>query len=125
MKATVAVFLLTFVTVIIGGFVFYQFASDLTEKMKTTFPTQSLQLESFSLSDTCLRICVKNYASVDVLITEVYLNEETHSLREPVTISPSETSTIDLFGSFSHGEAYDVKIFSGVGFPLIFHVEYK
>jgi FlaG/FlaF family flagellin (archaellin) len=124
-KAAVAVFLLIFVTVVVGGLVFYQFASDLTEKMKTTFPARSLQIESFDFSDTCLRIHVKNYASVDVQVTDVYVNGETHNPRGTVTISSGDIRAIDLFGSFSQGEAYEVTLFSGVGLPIVFQVEYK
>ena len=125
MKAVVGVFLLMSVTAIVGGVVFYQFASDITERMKTTFPTQSLQIESFEFTDTRLRIYIKNYSSLDIQVTDVNVNGIVLESGTSVMITPSEVRVIDLPGSYSHGEACDVTVFSGVELPLVCQLEYK
>lgn len=125
MKTAVAVFLLVFATVVVGGFVFYRFAFDLTEKMKTTFPAQTLLLEAYDVNETCLRVYVRNYASLGVQVTEAYVNERLCDLRQPATVAPNEIGIINLKGSYVRGGTYNVKIFSGLGLPLVFNVEYR
>lgn len=123
MKTAVAVFLLAFVTVVVGGFVFYEFAYDVTEKMKTTFPAQTLQLEAYDVNETCLCVFVRNCAPSAVQVSEAYVNGQTRDLQQAVLVRPSEIGRINLLGSYLVGETYSVGIFSGLGFPLIFDVD--
>jgi len=125
LKAAVAAFILVFVTVVTAGFVFYQFAFNLTERMKTTFPAQTLQLESYSINETYLTVHIRSFASANVQVTEVYVNEKVCNLKKSITILPSEIGVIELYGIYVRGTYYVVKIFSGLGLPLAFNVEYE
>jgi len=125
LKAAVAVFLLVFATVIFGGFVFYRFMFDLTEKMKTTFPAQTLLLEAYDVNETCVKVYVRNCASLGVQVTEAYVNERLCDLRQSATVAPSEIGIINLEGSYVRGETYSVKIFLGLDSPLVFDVDYR
>jgi hypothetical protein len=125
LKAALAAFILVFVTAVTAGFVFYQFASNLTERMKTTFPVQTLQLESYSINETYLTVRIRSFASANVQVTEVYVDEKVCNLKKSITISPSEIGVIDLYGIYVRGKAYVVKIYSGLGLPLVFNVEYE
>ena len=125
MKAAVAAFLLVFATVVVAGVVFYQFAFDLTEKMKTTFPVQALQLESFDINETCLTVRVRNFASASVQVTEIYVNDQICRIQKPVTIMPNSIGAVNLHGKYVKGGIYVVKVFSGLGLPLVFNVEYQ
>lgn len=89
MKLAVGALLLTFVTAVTAGFFVYQFMFTLTEKMKTAFPTQSLQLEHLNINGTCITISARNFASVDVQITGVYINDKVYSLTENVFVPPT------------------------------------
>lgn len=125
MKAAVAAFLLVFATVVVAGVVFYQFAFNLTEKMKTTFPVQALQLESFGINETCLTFRVRNFAYATVQVTEVYVDDQICSLEKSVTVTPNSIGAINLHGKYVKGGIYVVKVFSGLGLPLVFNVEYQ
>jgi len=117
--------LLTFITAITAGFFVYQFMFSLTEKMKTAFPTKSLQLESVNINGTCITISVINFASINVRITEAYVNGKAYSLTDNISISPSNVGTINLHGNYVEGETYTVKIVSSLGSPLIFDAKYE
>lgn len=125
MKAAVAAFILVFVTVVTAGFAFYQFAFNLTERMKTAFPVQTLQLESYSIDETYLTVRIRSFASANVQVTEVYVNEKICDLKNTISISPGEISVIKLYGIYVRGRTYTVKIFSGLGLPLVFNIENK
>ena len=124
MKLAIGALLLTFATAITAGFFVYQFMFSFTEKMKTAFPTQSLQLESMDINSTCITIFVRNFASINVQITEVYVDGKAYSLTENIVISPSNVGAIHLHGSYVNGETYTVKIASSLGSPLILDVKY-
>ncbi len=115
--------LLTFITAVTAGFFVYQFMSNLTEKMKTAFPTQPLQTE-FNVNSTCITISVRNFASVNVQIIEAYINGEEYGLTEKTVISPGDLGTIHLHGTYVEGETYTIKITSSLGSPLILDVKY-
>ena len=125
MKLAVAALLLTFTTVITAGFVFSQFAFNVTERMKTTFPAQSLQLESYEINRTCITMRIANLASASVRITAVYINEEMYNLQETIVVSPSEVAAVYLYGVYVVGKTYFVKVFPGLGLPLVFSAEYE
>jgi hypothetical protein len=124
LKLAIGALLLTFVTAITAGFFVYHFMFSLTEKMKTAFPTQSLQLESMDINSTCITISVRNFASVNVQITEVYINGKAYSLTENIVISPSNRGVIRLYGTYVDGETYTVEIASSLGSPLVIEVKY-
>ena len=116
--------LLTFLTAITAGFFVYQFMFNLTEKMKTAFPTQPLQVESTDINSTCITICVRNFASVNVQITEVYVNDKAYSLPENIVISPSNVRVIRLYGTYVNSETYTVKINPSLGSSIAVDVKY-
>jgi len=116
--------MLTFITAITAGFFIYQFMSDLTEKMKTAFPTQGLQVLPVSLNNTCITVSVENSASVNVLIIEVYVNGEKHNLAENNIIPPNDIVRIHLYGTYIKGETYTLKITPSLGSPLILDIKY-
>ena len=116
--------MLTFVTAVTAGFFVYQFMFNLSEKMKTAFPTQSLQLEGVNINSTCVTISARNFASVNVEITGVYINGKAYSLTENIVISPDDVGTIHLHGTFVEGETYTLKITSSLGSPLVSDVKY-
>ena len=124
MKLAMGALLLTFLTAITAGFFVYQFMFSLTEKMKTSFPTQPLQLESMDINSTCIIICVRNFASVNVQITEVYVNDKAYSLTENIVISPSNVGVIRLYGTYVNGKTYTVKINPSLGSSLILDVKF-
>ena len=124
MKPAIGVLLLSFITTITAGFVVYQFASSFTERMKTVFPAQSLQLESVYINNTCMTVYVRSLASVDIQITEAYVDDDPHDLRENVIISPGSVGIIHLYGAYSVGEAYSVKIIPSLGSPIVLNKKY-
>jgi hypothetical protein len=124
LKLAVGALLLTFVTAVTAGFFVYQFMFSLTEKMKTAFPTQSLQLEHVNINSTCITISVRNFASVNVQITGVYINGKAYSLTENVFVSSNGVGTIHLHGTYVEGETYTLKITSSMGSPLVSYVKY-
>ena len=116
--------MLTFVTAVTAGFFVYQFVFDLSEKMKTAFPTQSLQLEGVNINSTCIIISVRNFASVNVEIMGVYINDKAYGLTENIAISPDDVGTIHLRGTFMEGETYTLEITPSLGSPLVPDVKY-
>ncbi len=124
MKLAVGALLLTFVTAVTAGFFVYQFTFTLTEKMKTAFPTQSLQLERVNANNTCITVSVRNFALVDVQITGVYVNGKAYSLTENIFVPPNSVGTIHLHGTYVEGESYTLKITSSLGSPLVSVVKY-
>lgn len=116
--------MLTFITAITAGFFIYQFMSDLTEKMKTAFPTQGLQVLSVDLNNTCITVSVKNSASVNVYITEVYVNGGKYNLAENKIVPPIDVVKIYLYGIYIKGETYTLKITPSLGSPLILDIKY-
>lgn len=116
--------LLTFLTAITAGFFVYQFMFGLTEKMKTAFPTQTLQLESIDINHTCIRISVRNFAATNVKVAEVYINNKEYSLTENIVVSPSNVGVIRLYGAYVKGETYTVEIKPSQGLSLILDVKY-
>lgn len=125
MRLAVASLILVFATVLAAGFAFSQFTFNLTEKLKTTFPAQTLQVEFFGINKTCITVQIRNFASVDVQVTEVYVDGERCDLQEPVVVSPNEIGIVFLRGHYVNGRAYNVRMFSGLSFPLVFDVKYK
>lgn len=117
--------LLTFITAVTAGFFVYQFMFSLTDKMKTAFPTQALQSESVNINGTCITVSVKNFASVNVQITEAYINDKKYRLTEKIVISPNTVGIIRLYGTYLKGEIYTVKITASLGSPLILDVKYE
>jgi len=124
LKLAMGALMLTFITAITAGFFIYQFMSDLTEKMKTAFPTQGLQVLPVSLNNTCITVSVENSASVNVLIIEVYVNGEKHNLAENNIIPPNDIVRIHLYGTYIKGETYTLKITPSLGSPLILDIKY-
>jgi hypothetical protein len=124
LRLAVGALVLTFVTAVTAGFFVYQFMFNLSEKMKAAFPTQSLQLEGVNINSTCVTISARNFASVNVEITGVYINGKAYSLTENIVISPDDVGTIHLHGTFVEGETYTVKITSSLGSPLVSDVKY-
>lgn len=124
MKLAIGALLLTFTTAITAGFLVYQFMSSLTEKMKTVFPTQPLQLESVHINNTCITVYVRSFASVNVQITEAYVNGDAHGLTENTIISPGNVGIIHLHGTYLIGETYTVKITPSLGSSLVFNIKY-
>lgn len=124
MRLAIGALLLTFATALTAGFFVYQFMFNLAESMKTAFPTRSLQLESVNINSTCITISVRNFASVNIQITNVYINGETYSLTDNIFISPSNIGVIHLHGTYMESETYTVKIASSLGSPLIIDVKY-
>jgi hypothetical protein len=124
LKLAVGALLLTFVTAVTAGFFVYQFMFNLTEKMKTAFPTQSLQLERVNINSTCITISVRNFASVDVQITGVYVNGKVCSLTENVFVPPNGVGTVHLHGTYVEGETCTLKITSSLGSQLVSVVKY-
>lgn len=124
MKLAVGALLLTFVTAVTAGFFVYQFTFTLTEKMKTAFPTQSLQLERVNVNNTCITVSVRNFALVEIQITGVYVNGKANSLTENIFVPPKGVGTIHLHGTYVEGESYTLKITSSLGFPLVSVVKY-
>ena len=124
MKLGVGALLLTFVTAVIAGFFVYQFMFTLTEKMKTAFPPQSLQLEPVSINNTCMTLSVRNFASVNVQITGAYVNGKANSLTENVFVPPNGVGTIHLYGTYVKGENYTLEITSSLGSPPPYDVKY-
>ena len=116
--------MLTFITAVTAGFLVYQFMFSVTEKMKTAFPTHALQLESVDINNTCITISVRNYASVNVQITEAYVNGEKHALIENTVISPGGTGTMHLNGVYVEGKLYTLKVTPSLGSPLKIVVKY-
>lgn len=116
--------MLTFITAITAGFFVYQFMSSLTEKVKTAFPAQSLQLESVHINNTCLAVYVRSFASVNIQIMEAYVNDKVCNLKENIVISPGNVGVVYLYGTYVNGETYTVKIISSLGFPLVFNLKY-
>jgi len=121
----VAALMLTFVTAIIAGFFMYGFIFGLTERMKTTFPTEPLKHESAHVNDTCLTVYVSSFASVNIQVVEVYIDEVMHSLSEKVTVAPGAVSMIQLYGTYTKGKTYIVRIVPSVGPSLILEVKYE
>jgi len=115
---------LTFVTAVTAGFFVYHFVFSLTEKMKTAFPTQSLQMESVNINSTCITISVRNFASVNVRITGIHIDGKVHNLTENIVIPPNDVGTIHLHGAFAEGETYTLKIAPSLGSPLVSYVKY-
>jgi hypothetical protein len=124
LKLAVGALLLTFVTAVTAGFFVYQFMFTLTEKMKTAFPTQSLQLERVGINSTCITISVRNFASVNVQITGVYVNGKANSLTENISVSPNGVAMFHLHGTYVEGENYTLKITSSLGSPLVSVIKY-
>jgi hypothetical protein len=124
LKLAVGALLLTFVTAVTAGFFVYQFMFNLTEKMKTAFPTQSLQLEHVNINSTYITISVRNFASANVQITGVYINGKVYSLTEDVFVSSNGVGTIHLHGTYVKGETYTLKITSSLGSPLLYDEKY-
>ncbi len=124
MKLAIGALLLTFVTAITAGFLVYQFMFSLTERMKTTFSTQPLQLESIHINNTCITVYIRSSASVNVQITEAYVNSKAYSLTETIVISPGSMGIISLYGTYVDGETYDVKITPSLGSSMIFNIKY-
>lgn len=125
MKLAVAALLLTFVTAVTAGFVVNRFITDLSEQMKTAFPTRTLELVSVSINNTCLTIYVKNFASINVKIVEAYVNGELHDLKENVVISSGGVGMVHLYDEYVKGETYSIKIVPSFGSPINFSVKYK
>lgn len=125
MKLAVAALMLTFITAITAGFFVYQFMFSLTEKMKTAFPTQSLQLESAGFNSTCLTVYARSLASVNVQIMEAYVNDKKCDLNENILISPGVVGVIHLYGIYINGETYIVRIVPSIGPPSDFHIKYE
>jgi len=124
LKIAMGALLLTFITAITAGFLVYQFMFSLSEKMKTAFPTQPLHLESTYINNTCIIVYVRSFASVNVQITEAYVNGEICKLTEKIVILPNTMGIIHLYGVYVNGEVYTVKIVPSLGSPLIFDVKY-
>ena len=124
MKLALGALLLTFVTAVTAGFFVYQFTFTLTEKMKTAFPIQSLQLERVDINNTCITVSVRNFALVEVQITGVYVNGKANSLTENVFVSPKSVAMFHLHGTYVEGETYTLKITSSLGSPLVSVVKY-
>lgn len=124
MKLAVSALLLTFVTAITAGFFVYQFSSSLTEKMKTAFPSQPLQLETVTINNTCLTFWVRSYASVGVQVSEVYINDSKYDLKENIVVYSGTVGTVQLRGSYVRGETYKVKVVPSFGSPLVFTKKY-
>lgn len=125
MKAAVAALMLTFITAITAGFFVYQFIFSLTEKMKTAFPAQLLQLESVNFDNICLTVYVRSVASVNIQIMEAYVNGNACNLNENVIIPPGAVGVIHLYGTYRKGETYIVKIIPSVSSPLVFDTKYE
>ncbi|MDI6904065.1 MAG: hypothetical protein QMD13_01025 [Candidatus Bathyarchaeia archaeon] len=125
MKLAMAALMLTFITAITAGFFVYQFMSSLTEKVKTAFPAQSLQLEYVHINNTCLTVYVRSFASVNIQIMEAYINDSIRNLKENIIISPGTVDVVYLYGTYVNGETYTVKIISSLGFPLVFNLKYE
>jgi hypothetical protein len=124
LKLAVGALLLTFVTAVTAGFFVYQFMFTLTEKMKTAFPPQSLQLELANINSTCITISVRNFASANVQITGVYINGKANSLTGNVFVPPNGVGTIHLHGTYVKGENYTLEITSSLGSPPPYNVKY-
>ena len=124
MKPAIGVLLLSFMTTITAGFVVYQFASSFTERIKTAFPT-SLQLESVQINNTCMTVYVRSLASINIQITEAYVDDDPYDLTEDIVISPGSVGIIHLYGAYSVGEAYTVKIIPSLGSPIILNKKYS
>ena len=125
MKLAVAALLLTFVTAVTAGFVVYHFMANLSEKMKSAFPAQTLELVSKSINNTCLTVYVRSFASVNVKVVEAYVNGEPCDLKESVVISSGEVGIIHLYHEYRKGETYTVRIVPSLGSSLIFSVKYE
>lgn len=117
--------MLTFVTAITAGFFVYHFMFSLTDRMKTSFPTQILELRSVSINSTCITVSVKNHASVNVQILEAYVNGEKYNLSEDVTFSANDVETIHFYGTYIEGEVYTVKITPSLGSALVREITYE
>lgn len=95
-------------TAVTAGFVVYHFMSNLTERMKTAFPTQPLQLEAAYANETCITLYVRSFASVNVRIIEAYVDSKPCDLTGSIDIWPDAIGVVHLYG-----------------FPLTFNVKYS
>lgn len=124
MKLAASALLLTFMTAVTAGFLVYHFVSNLTERMKTAFPTQPLQLEDANVNETCITLYVRSFSSVNVRIVEAYVDNRPWDLAGNIEISPGTVGVIHLYGAYADGETYSVKLVPSFGSPSTFNVKY-
>ncbi|MEA2090295.1 MAG: hypothetical protein U9O89_06015 [Thermoproteota archaeon] len=124
MRLTVAVLLLSFISVVGAGFAFYPYIMGLITRMKTTFPSEILfQDTPPEINDTCIIIHVRNIGNTDITVTRVYVNNQPYLL-EIVEIPAKTAKTLYLTGTYWRGVTYTVKLeYSGSRY-ITFKVSY-
>ena len=126
MRLVVSAILLFFMTSVASAFLFYGFVTGLigtfiVNPPKTFTP---LHLESASVNTTCITASVRNVGSVDVTITEAYVDKQPHSLTQTVHIASDSLGTVYITGAYEKGATYAVELVCSNGYSVAFDVAY-
>jgi hypothetical protein len=124
-SAVFAVMLLTILTVA-AGIMFYNYVTSCVDSMKTNLATQLslLLLESANINSTCITAYVRNAGSMEVSITDAYVNNQPATLSQTVYVPPASLETAHVLGAYMQGMTYTVKLTSVLGTLLTFKVTF-
>lgn len=124
MRLTVAVLLLSFISVVGAGFAFYPYIMGLITRMKTTFPSDILfQNAPPEINNTCITIHVRNIGNTCITVTRIYINNQP-CLSENVEIPAKTAKTLYLNGTYWRGVTYTVRLEYSGGRYTTFEVTY-
>ena len=126
MRLVVSALLMVFMTSVASAFLFYGFVTGLIGTFMGNTPKTftPLHLESTSVNTTCITAYVRNMGSVDVAITEAYVDEQLHSLIQTVHITPGSLGTVYITGTYERGTTYAVKLVCSNGYSMAFDAAY-
>ena len=126
MRLAVSALLMFFMTSVASAFLFYGFITGLIGTFMSNTPKTftPLHLESARVNTTCIAAYVRNMGSVDVTITEAYVDKQFHSLTQTIHITPNSLGTVYITGTYEKGTTYAVKLVCSNGYSISFKAAY-
>jgi FlaG/FlaF family flagellin (archaellin) len=128
-KAVSGVFsvLLLVIIIFVVGIFLYSFTMGMFTNLTSSSSNSpfSLRIENVNINDTCMTIYIGNTLNQDVKVTRVYINSQpTQILSSTATIFRESTGKVQVVGTYSVGNAYDIKVVFDSGNSLITYVRY-
>jgi len=120
-SAILGVLLIVLITITTGVF-FYNYVSGMVESMKTNLNTQFslLLLETFNINTTCITAYLRNTGSMVISVMSAYVNSIPAVLSQLIELAPSTVAPIVIYGMYSIGTTYQVKLTSTLGMLVTF-----
>ena len=111
---------------LVAGFFFYnnimKSVGTMTNSVQTRMET--LFLETFSTNATCITFFIGNSGMWAIRIVSAFINDQIANLFQNVEIGKNLVKPVYVFGTFSKGLTYGVKLISNFGGALTFDIPY-